>query len=222
LRALSLLDMLPATTPCGGWASFALSPTVSPFPGSTCRIGLHQPSFFELAPRSLTPPPPFGACNTRRPGMSCRYPKASDLLSSMPAPVASAGAVAGWAWHPLESAALSQSHVEPRHSTRTLIAVAVKNGVFTLTVFLRSTRQARSLTNSHTCDRVVALANDIEVLLPISTEAWIPKSRATPSSAIPYELPYYSDQHPCRVKMDGSRWQAGSNGSITQGVPSGR
>src|SRR5256712_13844584 len=98
-----MLSPLPRRS---GWSysSLCFHPAVSAFPerviGSACAL-----SFSRLARRSLTLRPAHSRCHQ----FVTRYPKASAnslppwLLRLLPA-----GAVAGWALHPLESAGLSR------------------------------------------------------------------------------------------------------------------
>src|SRR5258707_1737961 len=98
--------MLPPLPRCSSWAySSLIHPAVSAFPergvGSACTS-----SFSGLAQRSLTLRP----AHSRGHLFVTRYPKASDI-SSPPCllRLLPAGAiVAGWASHPLESAAFSR------------------------------------------------------------------------------------------------------------------
>src|SRR6202022_2843929 len=74
------------------------------------------------------------------------------------------------------------------------IAVAVKNGVVTLTGFVRS--YAQKLEAEQTAKRVtgvVAVANDIEVRLPIFNQRPDPEIARDAVAAIQNELPYSSD-----------------------------
>ncbi|HJY51368.1 MAG TPA: BON domain-containing protein [Stellaceae bacterium] len=83
------------------------------------------------------------------------------------------------------------------------IAVAVKNGVVTLTGFVRS--YAQKLEAEQTAKRVtgvVAVANDIEVRLPIFNQRPDPEIARDAVAAIQNELPYSSD-HIRVVVKDG-------------------
>src|SRR6516165_10886980 len=102
--------MLPPLPRCSGWAhsSLKICPSVSAFPettiGSVCTS-----SFSRIARRSLTLRP----AHSRGHHNCDRYPKASDI-SSPPCllRLLPAGAVAGWALHPLEKRRLVTAHVE--------------------------------------------------------------------------------------------------------------
>ena len=83
------------------------------------------------------------------------------------------------------------------------IAVAVKNGVVTLTGFVRS--YAQKLEAEQTAKRVAgvaAVANDIEVRLPIFNQRPDPEIARDAVAAIQNELPYSSD-HIRVVVRDG-------------------
>jgi osmotically-inducible protein OsmY len=83
------------------------------------------------------------------------------------------------------------------------IAVAVKNGVVTLSGFVRS--YAQKLEAEHTAKRVIGvkgLANDIEVRLPIFNQRPDPEIARDAVSAIQTELPYTSE-HIRVVVKDG-------------------
>jgi osmotically-inducible protein OsmY len=83
------------------------------------------------------------------------------------------------------------------------IAVAVKNGVVALTGFVRSYGQKTEA--EHTAKRVagvVAVANDIEVRLPIFNQRPDPQIARDAVAAIQNELPYSSD-HIRVVVRDG-------------------
>src|ERR1700738_1730840 len=79
-------------------------PSVSAFPDSTIGSACTS-TFSRLAQRSLTLRP----AHSRSHQIRDRYPGASDISSPPCLPrLLPAGAVAGWALHPLENAALSR------------------------------------------------------------------------------------------------------------------
>src|SRR5580692_7422763 len=83
------------------------------------------------------------------------------------------------------------------------IAVAVKNGVVTLTGFVRS--YAQKLEAEQTAKRVtgvVAVANDIEVRLPVFNQRPDPEIARDAVSAVQSELPY-SSEHIRVIARDG-------------------
>src|SRR6266404_6172263 len=97
--------MLPPLPRCSSWAySSLISPSRISLPRKGCRVGLHIgifeacSAFTHVAARTLARSP------IRDP-----LPEGfRHFVASMPAPVAPAGAVAGWGSHPLENAALSR------------------------------------------------------------------------------------------------------------------
>ena len=88
-------------------------PSISTFPETTVGSACTS-SFSRIARRSLTLRP----AHSRGHQTHDRYPKASDI-SSPPCllRVLPAGAVAGWASHPLEKRRLVTAHVESGHSS---------------------------------------------------------------------------------------------------------
>jgi BON domain len=77
------------------------------------------------------------------------------------------------------------------------IAVAVKDGVVTLTGFVRSYSQKRQAeADAKRVAGVLGLANDIEVRLPVVAAGQIPKSHVTPLRRFRWS---------CRIHMSTSR-----------------
>jgi hypothetical protein len=98
--------MLPPLPRCSGRAYSSLEnhPSVSAFPDSTIGSACTS-SFSRFAQRSLALRP----AHSRSHQIRDRYPGASDISSPPCLPrLLPAGAVAGWALHPLENAALSR------------------------------------------------------------------------------------------------------------------
>jgi hypothetical protein len=96
------------------------------------------------------------------------------------------------------------------------IAVAVKNGVVTLSGFVRSYSQ--KLEAERTAKRVAGVAgvaNDIEVRLPIFNQRPDPEIAREAVAAIQNDLPYSSDHIACWSRTVGSRSRAGSNGTTS-------
>src|SRR6202048_4253974 len=100
--------MLPPLPRCSRWAysSLKIHPSVSAFPDSTIGSACTS-SFSRFARRSLTLRPAHS-----RSHLGDHYPKASDI-SSPPCllRLLPAGAIAGWALHPLEKRRLLTAHV---------------------------------------------------------------------------------------------------------------
>src|SRR6476469_11012244 len=98
--------MLPPVPRCSGWAySSLISPSRSSLPRFGGRVGLHIDLFEACSAFTHV-----AACTlARSPYFVTSYPKASDI-SSPPCllRLLSAGAIAGWDLHPLESTALSR------------------------------------------------------------------------------------------------------------------
>src|SRR5277367_2179448 len=89
-------------------------PSVSAFPHSTIGSACTS-SFSRFARRSLALRP----AHSRSHQIRDRYPGASDISSPPCLPrLLPAGAIAGWALHPLEKRRLVTAHVERRHSHR--------------------------------------------------------------------------------------------------------
>src|SRR5271163_190788 len=98
--------MLPPLPRCSGRAYSSLKnrPSVSAFPDSTFGSACTS-SFSRFARRSLALRP----AHSRSHQIRDRYPGASDISSPPCLPrLLPAGAIAGWALHPLENAALSR------------------------------------------------------------------------------------------------------------------
>src|SRR5208282_5995416 len=88
-------------------------PSVSAFPETTIGSACTS-SFSRFAQRSLTLRP----AHSRGHQIRDRYPKASDISSPPCLPrLLPAGAVAGWALHPLEMRRLVTAHAGSGHST---------------------------------------------------------------------------------------------------------
>ena len=109
LRALSLCTCCRHYPGAAAGRSLRSShPTVSAFPGRGRRVGLHIDLFEACSAFTRV-----AACTlARSPYFVTRYPKASDI-SSPPCllRLLPAGAVAGWALHPLEKRRLVTAHV---------------------------------------------------------------------------------------------------------------
>jgi osmotically-inducible protein OsmY len=81
------------------------------------------------------------------------------------------------------------------------IAVAVKNGVVTLTGFVRSyTQKWQAESDAKRVAGVVGIANDIEVRLPSASERPDPEIARDAVAALKYELPYSSENIKVIVK----------------------
>src|SRR5947209_17132635 len=115
----------PLSRAAAGRTASLIHPAVSAFPerviGSACAL-----SFSRLARRSLTLRPAHSRCHQ----FVTRYPKASAnslppwLLRLLPA-----GAFAGWALHPLESAAFSRRTPEADIGHTELPRCSIQSGV---------------------------------------------------------------------------------------------
>src|SRR3977135_3000086 len=106
--------MLPPLPRCSRWSysSLKLAPSISAFPDSTIASACTS-SFSRFARRSLALRP----AHSRSHQIRDRYPGASDISSPPCLPrLLPAGAIAGWALHPLEKRRLVTAHVESRHS----------------------------------------------------------------------------------------------------------
>src|SRR5271163_4871630 len=106
--------MLPPLPRCSGPAYLSLKnhPSVSAFPDTTVGSACTS-TFSRLARRSLALRP----AHSRSHQIRDRYPGASDISSPPCLPrLLPAGAIAGWALHPLEKRRLLTAHVESRHS----------------------------------------------------------------------------------------------------------
>src|SRR5271165_4332102 len=109
--------MLPPLPRCSGWAySSLISPSRISLPRKGCRVGLHIvlfeacSAFTRVAARTLARSP-----------IRDRYPKASDISSPPCLPrLLPAGAVAGWALHPLEMRRLVTAHTQSGPSAYSL------------------------------------------------------------------------------------------------------
>src|SRR4051794_4753328 len=102
--------MLPPLPRCSRWAysSLKLAPSISAFPDSTIASACTS-SFSRFARRSLALRP----AHSRSHQIRDRYPGASDISSPPCLPrLLPAGAIAGWALHPLEKRRLVTAHVE--------------------------------------------------------------------------------------------------------------
>lgn len=89
------------------------------------------------------------------------------------------------------------------------IAVAVKNGVVTLTGFVRNYMDKfEAEAAAKRVAGVVGLANDIEVGVPGQTKDRIPRSLATPSQR---------SRADCRSPASTSRWWSTRDGSRSKG-----
>src|SRR4051795_13365153 len=102
--------MLPPLPRCSRWAysSLKLAPSISAFPDSTIASACTS-SFSRFARRSLALRP----AHSRGHQIRDRYPGASDISSSPCLPrLLPAGAIAGWALHPLEKRRLLTAHVD--------------------------------------------------------------------------------------------------------------
>src|SRR6202048_5569762 len=103
--------MLPPLPRCSRWAysSLKIHPSVSAFPDSTIGSACTS-SFSRFARRSLTLRPAHS-----RSHLGDHYPGASDISSPPCLPrLLPAGAIAGWALHPLEKRRLVTAHVDGR------------------------------------------------------------------------------------------------------------
>jgi hypothetical protein len=111
LRALSFVHAAATTPVQRTGVVFACHPSVSAFPDST--IGsVCTSSFSRIARRSLALRPAHS-----RSHLGDRYPGASDISSPPCLPrLLPAGAIAGWALHPLEKRRLVTAHVVCGHS----------------------------------------------------------------------------------------------------------
>src|SRR4030081_2469029 len=101
--------MLPPLPRCSRWAysSLKLAPSISAFPDSTIASACTS-SFSRFARRSLALRP----AHSRSHQIRDRYPGASDISSPPCLPrLLPAGAIAGWALHPLEKRRLVTAHV---------------------------------------------------------------------------------------------------------------
>src|ERR1700716_3353277 len=106
--------MLPPLPRCSRWAysSLKLAPSISAFPDSTIASACTS-SFSRFARRSLALRP----AHSRSHQIRDRYPGASDISSPPCLPrLLPAGAIAGWALHPLEKRRLVTAHVVSGHS----------------------------------------------------------------------------------------------------------
>src|SRR4030081_2431645 len=106
--------MLPPLPRCSRWAysSLKLAPSISAFPDSTIASACTS-SFSRFARRSLALRP----AHSRSHQIRDRYPGASDISSPPCLPrLLPAGAIAGWALHPLEKRRLVTAHVGSGHS----------------------------------------------------------------------------------------------------------
>src|SRR5712672_1311501 len=102
--------MLPPLPRCSRWAysSLKLAPSISAFPDSSIASACTS-SFSRFARRSLALRP----AHSRSHQIRDRYPGASDISSPPCLPrLLPAGAIAGWALHPLEKRRLVTAHVE--------------------------------------------------------------------------------------------------------------
>src|SRR5712671_404854 len=100
--------MLPPLPRCSRWAysSLKLAPSISAFPDSTIASACTS-SFSRFARRSLALRP----AHSRSHQIRDRYPGASDISSPPCLPrLLPAGAIAGWALHPLEKRRLVTAH----------------------------------------------------------------------------------------------------------------
>src|SRR5208282_3437331 len=105
--------MLPPLPRCSGRVHSSLKnhPSVSAFPDSTIGSACTS-SFSRFVRRSLALRP----AHSRGHQIGDRYPEASDISSPPCLPrLLPAGAIAGWALHPLEKRRLVTAHVEPGH-----------------------------------------------------------------------------------------------------------
>src|SRR5271168_4739240 len=105
--------MLPPLPRCSRWAYSSLKnrPSVSAFPDST--IGSACTSTFSRFARRLLALRP---AHSRSHQIRDRYPGASDISSPPCLPrLLPAGAIAGWALHPLEKRRLLTAHAERSH-----------------------------------------------------------------------------------------------------------
>jgi len=106
--------MLPPLPRCSGraYSSLRNHPSVSAFPDSTIGSACTS-SFSRFAQRLLALRP----AHSRGHQIRDRYPGASDISSPPCLPrLLPAGAIAGWALHPLEKRRLVTAHVESRPS----------------------------------------------------------------------------------------------------------
>src|SRR6266436_3837133 len=105
-----LVYMLPPLPRCSRWAysSLKIHPSVSAFPDSTIGSACTS-TFSRFAQRLLALRP----AHSRSHQIRDRYPGASDISSPPCLPrLLPAGAVAGWALHPLEKRRLVTAHVD--------------------------------------------------------------------------------------------------------------
>src|SRR6266481_347972 len=112
-HVLGLPVLLPPLPRCSRWAysSLKIHPSMSAFPDSTIASACTS-SFSRFARRLLTLRP----AHSRSHQIRDRYPGASDISSPPCLPrLLPAGAVAGWALHPLEKRRLFTAHVESEH-----------------------------------------------------------------------------------------------------------
>src|SRR5277367_6878989 len=110
--------MLPPLPRCSGRAYSSLKnrPSVSAFPDSTIASACTS-SFSRFARRLLALRP----AHSRSHQIRDRYPRASDISSPPCLPrLLPAGAIAGWALHPLEKRRLVTAHVDFGPSGRLL------------------------------------------------------------------------------------------------------
>src|SRR5712691_1686293 len=106
--------MLPPLPRCSRWAysSLKIHPSVSAFPDSTI-VSACTSTFSRFAQRLLALRP----AHSRSHQIRDRYPGASDISSPPCLPrLLPAGAIAGWALHPLEKRRLVTAHVVLGHS----------------------------------------------------------------------------------------------------------
>ena len=117
--------MLPPLPRCSGWAYPSLfSPSGVSLPRKGRRVGLHIVLFEACSAFTRV-----AACTLARPPIRDRYPGASDISSPPCLPrLLPAGAVAGWALHPLESAAF------PRRTPKAVTRRTDRDGLVWLEV----------------------------------------------------------------------------------------
>jgi osmotically-inducible protein OsmY len=96
------------------------------------------------------------------------------------------------------------------------IAVAVKNGVVTLTGFARSyTHKWQAESDAKRVAGVMGVANDVEVRLGAGSERADPEIARDAVAALENELPYSSQNMKVVVRAAGSRSRARPNGIIS-------
>jgi hypothetical protein len=110
----------------------------------------------------------------------------------------------------------SDSDIKRDVEDATDIAVAVKNGVVTLTGFVRSySQKRRAEADAKRVAGVLGLANDIEVRLPVVSRRPDPEIARDAAATIQMELPYSYEDITVSSRRDGLRLKARLSGTTS-------